>query len=246
MQRFIARNALLLAVIFGLIGTLFLYLSVQRLTRERAAPVPMATVLVAKVDIPTRTVVNREQVMMKEIPATVRHPKGLTAVGDAVGKYAIEPIYAGEQVLSSRVADRIPGSTLASRVPEGRRAVGINVTEAAISGGLIGPGDRVDVLAVFKQDRLGFNTAAVVLQDIEVLAVAQNIGGREEDRGKKEGVLTSGGEKAKTVTLAVTLDEAQRLALAEEFGVLRLALRRTDDTKLISSPQEISLNAVAR
>lgn len=243
MQRFLARNALLLAALFGLVGAGFLYLAIRGMNKG-GGPVPTTTVLVARVDIPARTLVNREHVVTKEVPAVARHPRALTGVGDAIGKYSMETIYAGEQILSNNLADRIPGSTLASRVPEGRRAVGINVSEAAISGGLIAPGDHVDVIAVFKSDRLGFNTSTVVLQDIQVLAVAQNVVG-QDGRVAKDEKSTTGAEKAKTVTLAVTLDEAQRLALAEEFGVLRLALRRTDD-KTISNPQELTLNAVTR
>jgi pilus assembly protein CpaB len=243
-QRFFARNSLLLAVAFGLAGAVFLYFAIQGMRKDPSDPVPTATVLVAKVDLPARSVITREQLTTIEIPAEARHPRALTNVGDAVGKFAIDPVYAGEQMLSANVVDKIPGSALSSRVPEGRRAIGVNVNEASTVGGLIGPGDRVDVIAVLKQDRLGVNAASVILQDIQVLAVAQNIVGRE-DREVKSDDKPAPATGAKTVTLAVTLDEAQRLALAEEFGILRLALRRTDD-KSIANSQELTLNAVSR
>jgi pilus assembly protein CpaB len=243
-QRFFARNSLLLAVAFGLAGAVLLYLAIQSMRKDTGGPVQTAPVLVARVDIPARSAITRDQVTMIDLPVDARHPRALTSVGDVVGKYTNDPIFAGEQVLNAKVADKIPGSALSSRVPEGRRAVGVNVNEASTVGGLIGPGDRVDVIAVLKQDRLGVNAASVILQDIQVLAVAQTIIDRE-DRQPKVDDSPAPATGAKTVTLAVTLDEAQRLALAEEFGVLRLALRRTDD-KSITNSQELTLNAVSR
>jgi pilus assembly protein CpaB len=242
-QRFFARNSLLLAVIFGLAGAVFLYFAIQSLRKDQPGSVAMATVVVAKSDLPARSVITRDQLLTVDVPASARHPRALTSVGDVVGKFTTDPIYAGEQILAAHVVDKVPGSTLASRVPEGRRAVGINVNEASTSGGLIGPGDHVDVIAVLKQDRVGVNTATVILQDIQVLAVAQTIVGTEDRQVKDDKSAPATG--AKTVTLAVTLEEAQRLALADEFGSLRLALRRSDD-KSVANSQELTLNAVSR
>ena len=73
----------------------------------------------------------------------------------------------------------------------------------------------MDVLATIEGSSGDDQVTSTVLQDVEVLAIAQDM---EEEVDKKPRVTT-------TVTLAVTLDEAQRVTLAEETGTLRLALR---------------------
>src|SRR5690606_36842521 len=42
---------------------------------------------------------------------------------------------------------------------------------------------------------------------------------------------------AKSVTLAVDPEQAERLVLAEEMGTLRLALRRADDHNVVDLPE---------
>ena len=86
------------------------------------------------------------------------------------------------------------------------------------------------------------DSAGVVLQNIEVLAIAQALGGPAADPtgaaavsaqvsgsrndGRTEAVARP---NARTATLAVTPEEAQKLILAEEKGKIRLALRGVED-----------------
>lgn len=63
----------------------------------------------------------------------------------------------------------------------------------------------------------------MILQNILVLGMGQLQDVPEEPRT----------ELPKTVTLAVTLQEAERLALGEEMGVLKMALRRVGDHDIV-------------
>src|SRR5439155_23088698 len=62
----------------------------------------------------------------------------------------------------------------ADLVPSGKRAMSVTFTELSTAGGLVAPGDHVDVIGVFNKNTLGKDQSMLILQDILVLAVAQN------------------------------------------------------------------------
>ena len=101
----------------------------------------------------------------------------------------------------------------------------IEVDEVSDIAGFILPHAHVDILvAVSNQgSREGDKPfSKIVLQNVEVLAVAQEI---EKKRDEPELV--------KVVTVLVTPQDAERLALATREGVLHLAMRNYSDTKIV-------------
>jgi Flp pilus assembly protein CpaB len=101
-----------------------------------------------------------------------------------VGQVAVAPLYAGEQLITSKVSTYEGQDTLTWKVPAGMRALSLMVPhEAWIAGGLPQPGDRVDILGITsfettdpltgetKPDLVG----GYIAQDVEVLAVAQSV-----------------------------------------------------------------------
>src|SRR5208283_1793075 len=103
------------------------------------------------------------------------------------------------------------------------RAVSVPVDEVSDVAGFVLPHTRVDVL-VATQSGEGSEKAfsKVVLQNVEVLAVAQEV-----EQKKDEPTVV------KVVTLLVTPQEAERLALASHSGSLRLAMRNYNDNKIV-------------
>lgn len=100
------------------------------------------------------------------------------------GKVATTPIFPGEQVLTSKVSTYDGQNTLAWKVPDGMRAVSLQVPhEAWITAGLPQPGDRIDVLGISTLTRTDPLTgedvpdtvAGYVAQDVQVLAIAQTL-----------------------------------------------------------------------
>ena len=119
------------------------------------------------------------------------------------------------------------------------------------AGGLIQPGDFVDVLVVLSTKSttdvggeqvsgVPIGKARVLLQNVQVLAVAQRVSGalftQEADGTARlygqSPQSTEPDPKAKTVTLSVTVSEAQQLFLGEELGVLKLAVRPAGDSEI--------------
>jgi pilus assembly protein CpaB len=245
------RKSLLVALVLGLVAALLSWLYVQRVSQE-SRQATLVPVIVAASDIPVRTQVTSQMLTVKQVAADARHEKAFTGVEQVQSKVTNLPITAGEQVLSTKFFARKEDSGLAFRIPPGRRAVSVNVNEVVSSGGMIMPGDHVDVVSVFSASggatgpnagEQAQDTATIVLQNMEVLAVAQQLNGPVE--APKSGIAGSiGGTKtelsvqpnARTVTLAVTPEEAQKLILAEEKGKIRLALRAVEDNEVQAVP----------
>ncbi|MBI2864296.1 MAG: Flp pilus assembly protein CpaB [Chloroflexi bacterium] len=239
MQRNSGKFALVLAIVFGLAASLLVWSYLKKVSE----PVDTVAVVVAATDISPRTALKKEMLRIQQVPANVRHPKGYASVDDLLGKVTKLAITGGEQVLETKIFAEREESGLAFVIPPNKRAVSVGVSELIGSGGLIVPSDRVDVVAVFDSRVAGKDMATMVLQDVEVLAVAQLIQGEDSvSLTTKASKTVAGGSQAqpkadpkvqptaKSVTLAVTPDEAQRLILAEEKGKIRLALRPYGDT----------------
>lgn len=271
------RGALLTAILLGGVTSFFAWRYVDQVS-QTARPVETAPVVVAAGPIAARSVIGPEHVKVQQVPVEGRHPNALRSANDAIGKVVRTELTPGEPILSTKLFLQREESGLAFLVPAGRRAVSVAFTEVIGSGGLIQPGDRVDILGVFevKAPPPGFgappevvnanqqstHVATMVLQNVEVLAVAQRLEGDDNrDLPKKaaqdSGLLGRGGSAnpprtqaqaqplAKTATLAVTPDDALRLVLAEERGKIRLALRQAADAE-VAEVKELPLRTIVQ
>jgi pilus assembly protein CpaB len=125
---------------------------------------------------------------------------------------------AGEPVLRSKVSEFGEKVTIADLIDPTKRAMAIRVNDVSGVGGFVTPGDRVDVLLTRRLDGDNMITATV-LQDIVVRGIDQLA---DEDLDKPNVV--------RTVTVEVTPEQAQRVALAQEAGTLSLTLRNLATT----------------
>ncbi|HEX2474045.1 MAG TPA: Flp pilus assembly protein CpaB, partial [Lacipirellulaceae bacterium] len=130
-------------------------------------------------------------------------------------------ILEGKLLALGQVADPI------GQIPKGMRLKTISVDAEKSAGGLLRPGDRVDVqLFVKKDQRTGIETAKskIILQNIRVFAVDQTVQ-RSPDGAEERSI-------AKTVSLMLTPKQASELTLAEQVGELSLIPRNPDDEEV--------------
>src|SRR5256714_6260064 len=222
------RNKRLLFVLVGAVAFgLFAAVSVSRyLSNAQATPRNMQSVVVAKVDIPLGTKVVAEQLM------TVQFPSGATPDGvfdktdKLVGRVTTVNVAAREPVTDFKLAPEGAAAGLSAVIPEGYRAMTVKVDDVVGISGFTRPGTLVDVVVIIEP--AGNNPmnsqgpiSKIVLQNIKVLASGQNI-----DQPK------SGDRDAQTVravTLQVTPEQAEKLALASSEGKLQLVMRNQID-----------------
>lgn len=138
---------------------------------------------------------------------------------ELVGRGVIVPMLPNEPVLQSKLAPAAGGSGLVAAIPEGMRAVAVKVNEVVGVAGFVLPGSRVDViLSGSPQGKSDIDVSKVFLENVQVLASGQNV---EDVEGKPQTV--------KVITLLVSPDDAQKLALAQIDGQIQLALRNPMD-----------------
>lgn len=219
-MRRMMNGSLLLALLLALIGGGAAYAALAGASVE--ASTERSTVLVVTRDVPVGTRITaadlREQRVEAGNPLFVQTA---TSLDQALGRYALLPMMAGEPLILPKLGTEPPGSGLAVLIPPDRIAISVAVNDVIRTGGFIAPGDRVDVFGVVTKEAQ--DMAEVVIRNVPVLAVSSStVGDAQADQQR-------GGDNPRsldtTVTLAVTVEEARRLVQVDELGSLRLALR---------------------
>lgn len=126
---------------------------------------------------------------------------------------------------------------LAAVLESQTRAVAVAVDAVSGVAGLIWPGDRVDVILTqqIEHDAAPLPhriLSETILTNVRVIAVDQDLV-RGPGAGFAAGTTT--GRVARTVTLQVDGDQAQRVAIAQQLGQISLAVRAIDDKSTADS-----------
>ncbi|HEY0407648.1 MAG TPA: Flp pilus assembly protein CpaB [Pyrinomonadaceae bacterium] len=208
------------ALVFGLLAAV----SVSRyLSSAQANGTNMNTVVVAKVAIPLGTKITSEQVEAVQAPNGATPDGTFESIDKLSGRVAVVNIAARETITDTKLAPEGTAAGLSAVIPEGYRAMTVKVDDAAGISGFIQPGATVDVVVVINPPDKATNQdpiSKIVLQNIRVLANGQNI-----DKPKDEREANS----VKAVTLQVTPEQAEKLALASNEGKLQLVMRNQID-----------------
>jgi pilus assembly protein CpaB len=139
---------------------------------------------------------------------------------EVVGRGVLVPMVPNEPVLSTKLAGAGSGSGLMSTIPDGMRAVSVKVNDVIGVAGFVVPGSRVDLILSGSPTESGnVEMSKVILENIQVLAAGQNVA--NDDNGKPLNV--------QVVTLLVTPEQSEKLALASVDGKIQLALRNPMD-----------------
>lgn len=206
-------------------------------------------VLVAKERIPARAGFSSENLELKEIPAELMVSGALRDFGQIRGRVAGVALQAGEQLTESKLLELGVQSGLAAIVPKGLRAITVVIDDANGMAGLVQPGDSIDLMVVLPGNDEQSEKVVTFLQRVLVVAVSRQvqseIGQKVVGVGEDVGASVGGApvellESPATLTVAVTPDQAQQIALAEETGKIRITLRSLADQGQVVV-EEISL-----
>ena len=137
-------------------------------------------------------------------------------------------IVKNEPILPAKLASKEAGAGLPPVIPEGMRAVSVRVNEVIGVAGYVLPGTRVDVLATASPTNDPKDiTTKVVLANVQVLTAGTRM---EQDQSDGKPVQVT------VVTMSVTPEQAERLALASTEGKIQLALRNPLDQSAPATP----------
>ncbi len=182
-------------------------------------------VVVATRELQVGSVLNPGDVRLVEWPGTMMPAGYLAAAEAAVGRGIITTVQENEPLLESKLAPTGTGGGLPVLIAEGMRAVSVKVDEVVGVSGFVLPGTRVDVLLTMNASS-GEPTTEVLLQKVRTLAAGQSV---QRDRDGKPRTVP-------VITLLVTPEQAETLALASNQGRIQLALRNALDTVITSTP----------
>ena len=182
---------------------------------ERGVPVVMAAD-----DIQVGTKLEAHDVRVVTLPQSAVPPGAFSGTSQVLGRGAILPVSKGEFILPSKLAALNAGAGLSSMIPQGMRAVSVRVNDVVSVAGFVQPGSHVDVLATGNQGGNDRQTTTV-LENVLVLAVGKSL-----DRNP-----SADAQPAPVITLAVSPDDAQKLALVSQEGRIQLSLRNPMDTR---------------
>jgi len=229
----INRKALIISLVMALAASALVYSYIKRATAEPVVE-EYIDVYVAAKTLPSRHRISEQDIKVQKVTRDYVNPNAVMNKSEIIGKYLMDRVIEGEQIVKERLADE-DSMLLSFRVPEKQRAVSIEVTEKVSVSNLIRPGDYVDVLAAFDMeeiiDKNGMvkdlypKTVYTIIQNSKVLAMGQDLDLESQK-------VT---ESYKTVTLAVSPKDAEKLVYAAEFGYLTLSLRNVADKNIESS-----------
>jgi pilus assembly protein CpaB len=214
--------ALLAAVTFGLIAAVSVK---QYLLSAQTYRSNLNDVVVAKVDIPVGSRIIPEQLTVAQFPADVTPEGALSKIDEnLIGRVVVTSIAPRDPVTEVKLAPIGAAGGLSSMIPEGYRAMTVAVNDVVGVSGFIMPGTLVDIVVVITPPKGSGNEemiSKIVLQNIKVLASGQNIDKPKNDREVERAI--------KAVTLQVTPEQAEKLALASSEGKLQLVMRNSVD-----------------
>ncbi|MCW2238705.1 Flp pilus assembly protein CpaB [Azospirillum canadense] len=233
------QRALLMLALACVTGGTAVYLArgwIARQTQPQVVALPTLppattiTVVVAKIPLKFGDELSRESLREMAWPADAAPEGSFRTMDELLGgerRVALREMGPNEVVLKARVSGYGGRATLSAVIAEGMRAATIRVNDVQGVAGFVLPGDLVDVVFTRPEDPTpGVQSAPmtdVLLQGVKVLAVDQTA-----DDQKDKPI------PAKAVTLEVTPDDAQRLALAGQVGSLGLALRQSGGVQTAS------------
>ncbi|MCS7023733.1 MAG: Flp pilus assembly protein CpaB [Bryobacteraceae bacterium] len=207
------------AFIVAIVSTgIFYGLFVARLDSATATK-PQASVLVAARALPAGTELKSGDLQELALASAVR-PAGAAQWSEALGKVLVLPLAEKELVTHSHLGQRDGGSRESGGlgIPEGMRAVSVQVQDSAGVVAMLKPGYKVDVQIVASVNTGQYHEPHIrtVLENMQVLTIPSE---------------THNGRGAQVLTLLANPREAAILGLADSTAKVRIVLRNPIDQK---------------
>ncbi len=213
--------ALVAALVISIVITSIFYV---RITHSQSSSAPSTKrVVAAAVAVQPGVPLTKENLTEIDWPASAPLEGLIEKKEDAIGRVPIYALEAKEPVQKRGLASS--GSFgLSAKIPDGMRATSVKTNEVMNIAGFIFPGSHVDVLVTLRGDNNTSGTTHTVLQNVQVLATGTKTD--PDPNGKPENVSV--------VTLLVTPEESEKLALAQSQatqnqGSIHFVLRNGGD-----------------
>ncbi len=186
-------------------------------------------IYIAKVDVNLGDALTEDLLNLEDWPSDKVPAGAIRKLERIKGRRPRTKIYKGEPILEAKLISADAHDHPAQQVPPGYRVVSVRVSVQTGAAGLLRPGDRVDVQLYAKRDqRSGImkTFTKTILKQIRVFAVDQEFRRASDDDDSSP---------ARTVSLVVTPEQADKLMLASRVGEINLTIRNPDDSSTVTS-----------
>jgi pilus assembly protein CpaB len=225
------RRALWIALLCSASAVLLLFAYLHRFEQEMSGG-QRVEVLFAIKPIERGEVIREEMLATRSIPIAYLEHRAIKAAERAriLGIPSAAAVAPQETLMWTDLAITTEDRSLSSLVQTGRRAMTVRAAggmDDTRGNALIRPGDYVDVVLTSEGHADSRDAASsVLLQRVLVLAVGQQTrGGGPDAKGNDYAT-----QQDKLLTLSLSLEETQIVAMAVERGRLSVVVRNPDDT----------------
>ncbi|MEO0360414.1 MAG: Flp pilus assembly protein CpaB, partial [Pseudomonadota bacterium] len=176
---------------------------------------------------------DEEMVEIVEFPEQSAPDTRFTTLEDLFGdgrdaRIVLRAMEPNEPILKTKVTGFGERATISAQLTPGMRAFTLRIDSVSGVAGFLLPNDRVDIfLTRGSRDGLSSN---VIMQNVKVIAVDQ-FSDQESTRARV----------ARTATVEVSAEDAQKLALAQQVGKISLSLRQIDEVATVEDVNPIEL-----
>lgn len=232
---------IVLAVLSALFATLYLY----DIGQQNKSMSENVTVIVANQRIEQGQIIISSMIKEKIVPKQYAQPKYMSNikefyVNDNPVYISIVPFEEGEQITTSKISSVTSGFGLANTIPNDKKALTLLFNNQEVNG-IISSGSKVDLISIVEYETKNHQyeeASCVVAQNLLVLAVGNDIIGTAKNTKEEVAVSVN-----VPVTVAVSMEEAQKIVLAQEKGILKIVLRPISDD-LIQQSKVIKINDI--
>jgi len=213
------------SIICGVIAVLLVNFYIRSQEKKLYKGMNMVPVLVMAQDVSANTVLEMGMVAKRDMPekyvhGNVIHPKDVKLI---TGQILNFPLKRGDTLLWTDLGQeeeikKLRHKGLAGTITLGERALTVPVDQVSGVAGHLKPGDHIDILCTVRNQETGEEATLTLLQNITILAVGSTLAGEGGFR-----------DSYSTITVLVTLEEAELVVFAREKGKLASVLRNPED-----------------
>ena len=220
------------AVVLGLVATWVTtqYLKnrearIEAEAKRRASGGATVEVVVPRRNLPKGTVVDGDTMAAREVLADTVYDETVLATdfGKVQGTKLVRPVEQGRPLRRSDLDIR--AKEFSETLPEGKRAVTIEIDEINSVAQMVRVGNRLDLMLIVSEGDGGGQQVLSLLQKVKVIATGQIISRTVAGDGTQPAQV----QRYSNVTFEVTPEEAARIVLAQQMGKIRAVLRSDED-----------------
>ncbi len=220
------------ALVLGIIAVSMIFsfmrdreMSLKRLLVEKGAK----DIVIAREVIKKGRSISPDMVTTQKFPPSKIEAGAFTYVDAVIGKLSRTTIYKGQQITASLVSFPRELTSLADKIPSGKRAMTISVDKVSSINGMISPGNKVDIIGMFSD--AGGKLVVPMFHKVLILAVGRAMSASSSSSRKSSG----------TITLALSPEQGSLLTYAMEIGKIKILLRPKVDIGVEESNKPVTM-----